>query len=242
MTTTRIDLSAYTSIVVLTGAGVSAESGLPTYRGAGGLWTQGDTAEVSQAEIVRTNPARMWEFFGSLRPMILEAQPNAAHIALSQAQSKLSASQSMTIITQNIDGLHQRAGSKQVVELHGSLFRTRCANEKCQLSAFDDSQKYAEPPLCKLCGSVLRPAIVLFGEALPPEAEHKAKRALRAVDLFIAIGTSGTVSPAADFVRSAKYMGAKTVLVNLDKADNQSFDQQIIGPAGTVLPQAFGLS
>jgi NAD-dependent deacetylase len=241
MTGSRIDLTRYNDIVVLTGAGISAESGLPTYRGAGGLWTQGDTAEVSKAGIVQTNPSRMWEFFGMLRPKILEAQPNAAHLALAQVQEKLSPTQRLTIITQNIDGLHQRAGSKQVIELHGSLFRTRCANEKCDLPAFEDMQVYEAAPTCPRCSSVLRPDIVLFGEALSAHADHQTRRALRTVDLFISIGTSGTVAPAADFVRSAKYVGAKTILINLDRTDNAAFDQQIIAPAGTAVPQAFGV-
>jgi NAD-dependent deacetylase len=237
-----IDLNAYKNIVILTGAGVSAESGLPTYRGAGGLWTQGDTAEVSQADIVQKNPKRMWEFFAGLRPLIDNVAPNAAHRALAEAEAKLQAGQKFTLVTQNIDQLHQRAGSKNVIEMHGSLFRTRCSRSGCELTPFEDRATYDEPPTCAKCNSILRPDVVLFGEEIPPDADWHTKRALRDCDLFIAIGTSGTVSPASSFVRSAKYAGAKTILVNMEPSDNSAFDSQEIGPAGTVVPQLFGIA
>jgi len=237
----RINVARYKNIVVLTGAGISAESGLPTYRGAGGLWTEGDTAQVSQADIVQKNPARMWEFFGMLRPKILEAQPNAAHIALAKFEAQLKPDQKFLLITQNIDGLHQRGGSKRVAELHGSLFRTRCSNDACSTEPFADQQSYADLPRCSTCSAVLRPDIVFFGEMIAVDAEHQTRKALREVDLFIAVGTSGTVSPASDFVRSAKYAGAKTVLVNMDRAENSAFDHELLGPAGTLVPQLLGV-
>lgn len=235
-----IEWTTYKNIVVLTGAGISAESGLPTYRGPGGLWTIGDTAKMSQSDIVESDPDSMWAFFGSLRPKILSVAPNAGHLALAQLEKVLSQDQKFTLITQNIDELHQRAGNRSVLELHGSLFKTRCSNSKCDLKAYSDDNAYEQCPRCDKCGAVLRPDVVLFGEPIPPDPEWHSKRALRNCDLFIAIGTSGTVSPASEFVRSAKYVGARTILINLDRTKNDSFDQQFEGSAGTILPTLIG--
>jgi len=234
-----LQLKQYNHIVVLTGAGISVASGLPTYRGVGGLWTVGNTARVSDVEILKTDPRAAWEFFGSLRTNVALALPNAAHKALADCQKMLAPHQTLTLITQNIDGLHQRAGSKDVIELHGSVYMTKCSNIDCHLAPYADADPHLHSlPQCSMCQSLLRPDIVFFGEIIPAKADWLTKRALRECDLFLAVGTSGTVSPACDFVRSAKYAGARTILVNMEPSasSDDSFDQEILGPAEEILP------
>lgn len=269
-----INPGKFKSIVVLTGAGISAASGLRTYRGPGGLWNEGQTAKFSTAEGFAEDPEGAWQFWGGLRAVALAAEPNAAHLALAEFERRLTEKNSeaavaaekvnsglteltsltgengqqnrkFTIITQNIDNLHQRAGSRNVVELHGNGFRTRCSNRACPsaLKPFSDLSSHSQgAPRCQ-CGSYQRPDIVLFNEELPAEAEWHAKRAMRDCDLFIAVGTSGTVFPAASFVDWAKYAGARTVLVNLEKMEtpNRAFDQEILGPAEEILPALLGI-
>lgn len=229
----------YKSIVILTGAGISAASGLRTYRGPDGLWNEAETAKLSTAEGFDVDPDPYWKFWGKLRKAATQASPNNAHTALAQWQTKLNSEQKLTLITQNVDELHQRAGSYPVVELHGSVYRTKCSNSKCSLPPYRDEQEHvAKAPRCSMCDSALRPEIVMFGEMLPPEAEWSAKRSLRDCDLFIAIGTSGTVSPASRFVEWAKYAQAQTLLVNLERTTprNLAFDEEIIGHAEDLLP------
>jgi NAD-dependent deacetylase len=234
-----IDLSRYQHIVVLTGAGVSAASGLPTYRGAGGLWEREGLASLATEEAWQKTPNEVWKLFGGLRSQVRAARPNGAHVALAQMEER--AGGDFTLITQNVDGLHQRAGSKNVIELHGNIHQTRCSKSECKLDAFTDEAEYAEAPLCSLCTARLRPDIVLFGEGLPVLADHLATRALRDCDLFIAAGTSGTVSPASRFVRSAEYVGAHTVLINLEPMEQGggAFKDKFIGKADELLPEIF---
>jgi NAD-dependent deacetylase len=234
-----IDLSRYQHIVVLTGAGVSAASGLPTYRGPGGLWEKDEIASLATHDAWLERPDDVWALFAGLRAQIGKAEPNAAHLALAKMEAL--APSEFTLITQNVDGLHQRAGSQSVVELHGSLHRSRCSNPQCTLEPFEDKDESEKAPLCALCASRLRPDIVLFGEELPVHAEHVATRSLRDCDLFIAVGTSGTVSPASRFVRSAEYAGAHTVLVNLEAMEGGSgaFREQFIGKADQLLAEVF---
>jgi len=237
----QLDPSSYRNIVVLTGAGASAASGLQTYRGAEGLWQDEDAVNMATAAAWERDPMGVWRVFGAMRQAIREAEPNAAHRALAALETL--AGGSVTIITQNIDGLHQRAGSTAVVELHGNLRRTRCSNTECALQAFVDDAAPRVLPLCSACGAPLRPDIVLFHEALPGGEEWHAKRALRDCDLFMAVGTSGTVYPAAGFVRSAEYAGARTMLINLEAMDppNPAFQEQILGAAEVLLPAILGL-
>lgn len=219
---------SYRNIVVLTGAGISRAAGLPTYRGPGGLWN--DPAAVALSDVsAMTGPRRAeaCAMFRRLYESSREVQPTAAHRALAAVP--------MTIITQNVDGLHQRAGSREVIEFHGSLARWRC--ERCGLEQ--------EPTDFVHCGEPMRPCVVLFGEEIPALAEHTARRALRECDLFVAIGTSGTVVPAANFVRSAAYSGARTVLLNLeiDDASRDLYSECHSGPADELVPRWFaGLS
>ncbi|MBI4952302.1 MAG: NAD-dependent deacylase [Myxococcales bacterium] len=236
--TSPLGIQRYRHIVVLTGAGISVASGLRPYRGPGGLWLEAGVAALATPQALAERPADVWRLFGPLRALAKGAQPNAGHAALAAAEARLTDAE-FTIITQNIDGLHQRAGSRNVIELHGSAFRTRCSDAACELKPFDDHDAHAESvPPCPRCSSVLRPDVVLFDEALPGGAEWHAKRALRDCDLFLAVGTSGTVSPASNFVRAAEFALARTVLVNLEpmKPRHPAFDEEYLGRAEELLP------
>jgi NAD-dependent deacetylase len=232
-----LPLSAYRNIVLLTGAGVSAASGLPTFRGTKGLWNDSEFLYAADGANLPQSLPLVWKVFGGLRALAGTIKPNAAHHAIA-AMQKHYPDKNITLITQNVDGLHQAAGSDNVIELHGSVLRSRCTNAGCASQPFDDKRPLQEAAPCSQCGSPLRPDIVLFNEMLPPLESHRAKRALRDVDLFIAIGTSGIVSPAAQFVSSAAYVGARTILVNLEAMQqrNPHFQEEILGRAEEILP------
>jgi NAD-dependent deacetylase len=239
----RIDMAAYKRIVILTGAGVSAASGLDTFRGTGGLWKQFDAEACATATALRTDPLRVWRLISFMRRAAKTARPNPAHEAIVALQNKLSDRQSLTVVTQNIDGLHQRAGSRDVIELHGRLSHTRCANPRCSLKPFEDWDLYeTQLPRCERCGAVLRPDVVLFEELLPPDAYRACDDAVNACDLFLAVGTSCTVHPACDFVYTAKDRGAKAILVNLEPPEGAAdvFDEIHLGPAEILLPALLG--
>jgi NAD-dependent deacetylase len=236
-----IELSKYQRIVVLTGAGVSVASGLPTYRGAGGLWKEVDVERHATAAAVEADPARVWEFFSGIRALVAAAKPNAAHIAIARAESKLKKNQQLTVLTQNVDGLHSVAGSNRVVELHGTLRRSRCTG--CSYSRDEDlATAPLKCPMCPACGGHMRLDVVLFDEPLPVDSEWESKKALRDCDLFLAVGTSGTVSPASNFARAAEYAGARTVYVNLEPMDppNPAFQESYFGRAEELLPALLG--
>lgn len=239
---TQLQAVSWRHVVVLTGAGISVASGLPTYRGPGGLWTQPGLEEVPDAAMLARDASRVWSLFGPMREQVRAAAPNAAHLALARWESRFPEGGGFTLLTQNVDGLHARAGSRQVVELHGSLLRTRCGNTGCTLVPFEDSITHTRAPTCPVCGHALRPDLTLFDEPLPVDAEWKAKQALRTCELFIAIGTSGTVSPASNFVRGAKYAGARTLLINLTPMQprHPDFDLEVLGRAEHVLPLLLG--
>ncbi|XXF74891.1 Sir2 family NAD-dependent protein deacetylase [Myxococcaceae bacterium GXIMD 01537] len=238
----RLRSGSWRHIVVLTGAGVSVASGLPTYRGPGGLWTRPETGEVPDAAMLAEAPSRIWSHFGPLRRHLETARPNAAHLALASWEQRFGQGQTFTLLTQNVDGLHMRAGSRNVVELHGSLSRTRCGNPDCALAPFEDAAIHEQAPLCARCNAPLRPDVTLFGEPLSVDAEWAAKKSLRDCDLFLAIGTSGVVTPAANFVRGAKYAGAWTLLVNLTPMQprHPDFDTELLGPAEKLIPLLLG--
>jgi len=212
----------YRNVVVLTGAGISQAAGLPTYRGPGGLWNDPDAVALADAGAMKTRRADACAMFRKLYDAVQKVEPTPAHRALAEHDG-------LTIITQNVDRLHQRAGSKNVIEFHGSLARWRC--ERCDF----ERDGYEELH----CGEPMRPCVVLFGEEIPAAADHAAKRALRECDLFVAIGTSGTVFPAANFVRSAAYQGAHTVLLNLeiDDASREVYAECLAGPADQLVPR-----
>jgi NAD-dependent deacetylase len=177
-------------VVVFTGAGVSAESGIPTFRGAGGLWRNFRSEELATPEAFRRDPALVWEWYEWRRGLIREAQANAAHLAVARLPEAV-------VVTQNVDGLHDRAGSHDVVELHGNIFRVSCVREKTTRVALDPFPQL--PPHCE-CGALLRPDVVWFGEMLPDDAVVRGTSAIRNADLLLVIGTSGVVHPAAGFV------------------------------------------
>lgn len=179
--------------------------------------------------------------FASRRPQIAAALPNAAHLALAQLEAR-QVDERVTIITQNVDGLHQRAGSRNVIELHGNVMQTRCDNAACSVGVFEDSTVPDQLPCCSQCGGPLRPNVVLFNEAIPAREERASRNALNECDLFVAIGTSGTVSPAANFVRSAEYAGARTVFINLEPLDppNPMFQEVYLGRAEELVGQLLG--
>ena len=210
-------IAAERRVLVLTGAGVSAASGLPTYRGAGGIYENTDIADLHHASRLPDSLPELWAFWGPRRQSILDAQPNAAHRAISDLQRAATGDgRSVTLATQNIDDLHERAGSSQVAHLHGTLFATRCSTPTCRFRRSPDIEPYVVPPTCPLCGSLLRPDVVLFGERLDVEAEWEAKRAVREADVLVAVGTSGEVSTAAYYTRYAADVGA--VLITVDPA------------------------
>ena len=240
----RINSTQYSRIVVLTGAGISAGSGLRTYRGPDGVWQEHDVERLGKASALGERPAETWRLFGSMRAPVLAARPNAAHRALAAFEAQLRPSQQFLLATQNVDSLHQAAGSKNVCEIHGNLMFTRCSNPNCSLPRFRDESAHSDRvPQCNVCGSALRPDIVLFGEELPLQESWTVKRALRECDLFIAVGTSGLVEPAASYVRGAEYAGARTILVNLEPLarPNPAFKEQYIGRAEALLPQLLGV-
>ena len=229
----------------MTGAGISAESGLATFRGAGGLWDGQPVERVATPEGFAADPALVWRFYSERRAQAAAALPNRAHRALAELEARLG--DRFLLATQNVDGLHQRAGSQRVVEMHGSLWRTRCS--VCPAPPVED-RGLVEPPLprCARCGGLLRPAIVWFGELLDAADTRRIERfivssargASRLV--FLAVGTSGNVWPAAGYVSLARSAGADTWLVNLDPAENVgAFDHFVQGPAGEVLAPLLGV-
>jgi NAD-dependent deacetylase len=236
-TITPLDLSAYKRIVIMTGAGISVASGLPTYRGVGGLWDTVDVAGHATAAAIEADPTRVWAFFAHIRTQLASTRPNAGHLAIARAEERLRPDQTLTVLTQNVDGLHSLAGSKRVVELHGTLRESRCT--RCDYTRAEDlSNSVQECPSCPSCSALMRPSVVLFDEPLPVDAEWSSKKSLRDCDLFLAVGTSGTVSPASNFVRAAEYAGARTLFVNLEAMTphNAAFHEVILGRAEEILP------
>jgi len=228
-------LARYRSIVVLTGAGISHSAGLPTYRGPGGLWNNPELEKLTDVSALGSRREDVCTMFWQFHRSILRVEPTIAHRALAAFEATLPATTRFLIITQNIDGLHQRAGSQRVCEYHGTLMRWRC--EAC-----GSELQPADGELLPLhCGKLMRPAIVLFGEMIPPEAGQAAKRALRDCDLFVAIGTSGTVYPASGFVRWAESNGARRVLLNLEISHDarDEFTECQAGTADELVPRLF---
>lgn len=203
-------------IVAFTGAGISAESGIPTYRGKGGMWTKYDPDKYASIDFFNRDPSYYWNFFKDVRfPLLKKAKPNPAHYTLAQLEEtgKLAC-----IITQNIDGLHQMAGSKDVIELHGNTRVIRCISCSRKYDMDDAFAMLQEelPPHCKDCSNVLRPDVVFFGESLPKERLERAFAEACSCDLLLAIGSSLVVYPAAHIPVLAKQAGAKLAIINMD--------------------------
>ncbi|MCX7860729.1 MAG: NAD-dependent deacylase [Chloroflexus sp.] len=227
-------------VTVLTGAGISAESGIPTFRDAQtGLWSHFDPEELASPAGFARNPALVWRWYAERRIKACAAQPNPAHYALAELAQRVP---QLTLITQNIDGLHQRAGSPDVIELHGSLHRARCMADGSVHTTWDYDE---ELPLCPDCGALLRPDVVWFGEMLPRVALETAWAAALDCDVFMSIGTSGVVEPAASLPRVALGRDATVLILNLEQTTAARPPLFTInGKAGEVLPQlvaaAFG--
>jgi NAD-dependent deacetylase len=220
-------------VAILTGAGVSAESGIPTFREAQtGLWAQFDPQELATPEAFQRNPKLVWDWYAWRRELVMRAAPNPSHLALAQIERHVP---QFTLITQNIDSLHQRAGSRNVIELHGNIMRTRCFDDNHLVESWAESDEL--PPRCPRCGGMLRPDVVWFGEALPHEGLAAAHAATQSCDLFFAIGTSGVVEPAASLPLMALRRGAVVVVVNPEYRSSPGPTLYgLNGPAGTVLP------
>ncbi len=220
-------------VAVLTGAGISAESGVPTFRDAQtGLWARYRAEDLATPEAFARDPKLVWAWYAWRRERVIDAQPNAGHLALAGLEQRI---RQLTLITQNVDGLHQRAGSRKVVELHGSILRVVCSRACGEQSAYDP---IAAPPPCPLCGAHLRPDVVWFGETLPVQALARASAAANDCELFFSIGTSALVYPAADLPFAAAAAGAKIVEINAATTSLTPHAHFVVqGPAGKVLPQ-----
>lgn len=220
-------------VCVLTGSGVSAESGVPTFREAQtGLWEKFDPHELATPEAFLRDPELVWKWYRWRRELVDKAKPNAGHKALVELAEQV---EECTLVTQNIDGLHQRAGSTNVIEFHGNIFEDRCFVEGCVVT--DEYEKSATVPTCPGCGSNLRPGVVWFGEAIPESALHNSMTAASNCDLFLSIGTSSLVWPAAGLADTARAAGATIVEVNPDTTPlSGSSDFRLVGPAGSMLP------
>ncbi len=221
-------------VCVLTGSGVSAESGVPTFRAADGLWEQYRLEDVATPEALARNPKGVWEFYEARRRTMQRVQPNPGHVALAGMQDLFAR---FTVVTQNIDGLHARAGSRRVLEVHGSLWRAHC-REGCGRTL--DPFPYpapSVPPACE-CGGMLRPSVVLFGELLPHAIFAEAMQDAKACDVAMSVGTSSSVWPAAGIPIAAKEAGAFTIEVNPEETElTNHFDVRLEGASGRVLPE-----
>lgn len=220
-------------IAVLTGAGVSAESGVPTFRDAQtGLWAKYDLEELATPQAFQRSPRLVWEWYAWRRELVAAARPNPGHYALVEMENR---APNFTLITQNVDQLHQQAGSRRVIELHGSLWRTKCSREGHVVESWPETGDV--PPRCPHCSDLLRPDVVWFGEALPERELMEAFAAAQQCDVFIAAGTSAIVQPAASLPLLAARSGAVLVEVNPQETPlTGEADYFLQGPSGSVLP------
>jgi NAD-dependent deacetylase len=221
-------------VVVLTGAGVSQESGLRTFRDSQtGLWAQYKPNELASPEAFRRDPKLVWDWYAWRREAVKAVRPNPGHYALAEMERRVA---QFTLITQNVDGLHLMAGSQHVLQLHGNIQRVRCADCYTFTEVWDDDSESV--PRCRVCGGLLRPDIVWFGEALPRDQLEAAVDAARSCDLFFSIGTSGVVQPAASLGFAAHNRGAVVVEINMEPTPlTPKADYFLQGKSGEILPQ-----
>lgn len=220
-------------VLVLTGSGASAESGVPTFRDAQtGLWENVNPLELATPEAFLRDPRLVWRWYRWRRELVARAEPNPGHDALARLAERVPR---LTLITQNVDGLHQRAGSRDVVEFHGNLFRDRCFDNDCRIEAPDADE---DLPRCPKCGGLLRPGVVWFGEAIPPAALDVADMASRDCDVFLSVGTSSLVWPAAGLAEIAASRGATVIEINIDATPLSGNSHFVLkGKAGELLPE-----
>ena len=231
-----LTISRRTPVFVLTGAGISAESGVRTFRGAGGLWHSYRFEEVASPEAWAKDPALVWKFYSERRAQLGGIQPNAAHRALAELEHQLD--DALFLCTQNVDPLHELAGSRRLLHMHGELMKSRC--ERGHASPFDDNALYptlADIPRCE-CGGRIRPHICWFGEV--PFGLDRAEVELKRCRVFVTIGSSGAVYPAAGFAATARSAGARTVYIGPEAPENAKlFDECRVGTATEVVPELF---
>jgi NAD-dependent deacetylase len=230
----RTALGSAGEVVVFSGAGMSAESGVPTFRGEDGLWKKFRPEELANFSAFMRNPGLVWEWYDHRRALMSSIEPNAGHRAIVAMEKYF---EKVTVITQNIDNLHRRAGSSVVYELHGNINRNYCVG----CGAFVAEIPPAAPgtaPHCSSCGGLIRPDVVWFGEDLPEEEWNASVAAARRADLFLAVGTSGVVYPAASIPSLARRSGAFVVEINIEPTDlSAAVDETVIGKAGEILPR-----
>ncbi len=228
-------------LFVLTGAGISAESGVRTFRDGGGLWEEHRIEDVATPEAFTRDPKLVWRFYSERRKQAGSVQPNPAHLVLAKLEAQIG--ERLFLCTQNVDPLHERAGSREVHHMHGELLKTRC--DSCERSPFHDDGAYLdEVPRCDRCGGLLRPHVVWFGEI--PFCMERIYQQLNECDLFVTVGSSGAVHPAAGFVSHLRHNPnprgrfARCVYLGLERPDNaHSFDECRLGRAGELLPSLF---
>ena len=231
----RERLSGVRRLAVLSGAGMSAESGVPTFRDAQtGLWSQFDPTQLASAEGFRADPPLVWRWYAWRRELVARVQPNAGHRALAQAAGRFDR---LRVVTQNVDGLHQRAGSRDVIEIHGNILRSRCLDECGVRYDLPEDLPAGEPPRCPGCGGWLRPDVVWFGEPLDPSQLGAAEGAITGAEALLVVGTSGLVYPAAGLPLRARRAGRRVIVVNPQPTEIDSVaDVVVTGAAGVVLP------
>lgn len=229
----RTWLTSARSIAALTGAGISAESGIPTFRGPGGLWRNYRPEDLATPEAFARDPRLVWDWYDWRRGLIANAQPNAGHLALAALERRC---ENFTLITQNVDGLHDRAGSVNLLKVHGDIWTLRCS--ACGREREDRRVPLPDlPPRCA-CGAMERPGVVWFGESLPEAIWREAGRAAREAEIFLMIGTSAVVYPAAGLAALAKSSGARIVEINVDETPvSMIADASLTGSAAEILPR-----
>lgn len=222
-------------VAVLTGAGISAESGIPTFRDEDGLWERFKPEELANVRAFLRNPELVQKWYEHRRAVAEERSPNPGHRALAELETLVDR---FTLVTQNVDNLHRRAGSRRVVELHGNITRSYCID--CEDSASEDVMRpiaEGKRAICPSCGGLIRPDVVWFGEMLPVEAMQAASDAADEAEVFLSIGTSAVVYPAAGIPLQAKAAGAYVAEINIEpSAIADELDEVVLGPAGRVLP------
>jgi NAD-dependent deacetylase len=224
-------------VTVLTGAGISAESGIPTFRGPEGLWNNYRAEDLATPEAFSRDPELVWRWYDWRRGIVARARPNAAHLGLAALERR----QRVTVITQNVDGLHAAAGSRELIEVHGNIWKVRCTN--CAVIAANTEVPLATiPPRCARCGAMVRPHIVWFGEALDPYDFQRSVEMSRSADVFLVIGTSGLVQPAASLAGVAKTGGATVVEINPDATPNTSVADLVFPDRATRVFEALAAS
>lgn len=220
------------SLLVITGAGISAESGIPTFRGADGLWKNYRAEELATLDAFERDPETVWQWYDWRRSIIGKAEPNPGHLAIKELEDMF---ESFLLITQNVDGLHSRSGIKNIVEIHGNLWRVRCTREG-KVSMLMDIPLKSIPPKCD-CGAVLRPDVVWFGESIPSYALDLSFNILEQCDTLIVVGTSGVVYPVASFPQTVKDNGGYVVEVNVEPTPISAIaDASLYGNSGDILP------